>query len=367
MTQEKIREKLRAVPEPIKIWFGSEEIVSHVREINEQLGLKEEKESIVPRLLFRLELKDLEPQFFSGELAQELGISKEKALTITTEVKETLLRPIQKQLSEYGIDIFLLNEFNIPLPRMKRTAETVIPASLSSEPKVPSFAEFRRTLSETTSVPAPTPKTPTPVTASTVTSPFVLHEERGMAESAKKDQMKGFSLPFGLFKPKQSEASSVPRVTVEAPSSASTFAKASADKKEEAKTVHYSEYRSNLPSHAGGEFINLETFGVKTRISTNKEESTNITNGTSKSVAKTPVAQLPSYPVTSSPPTTPISSDGADRAGASNISIKKTVITPQTNAVTPLPTQTQPIPTKNENSPKVEGNMVDLRSTTNDV
>lgn len=346
--------RLDLLPESIRNFAFSLEIGGTLRSIAEAHHLNKERVDKILALSGAVLFGFVHRTDFAKEIGESVDLDAKIAQSIADEVGRKVFSRIQNELDEFYQPI--LTDEETPENR-KNTALTPD----SSNFKIPSFTEFHRTPSKTTLVPPPPPSAPTSVTTPAVTTPFVLHEERGMAENAKKDQMKGFSLPFGLFKPKQSEAPSTPRVTVEAPTDASAFAKASPDKKEEAKTVHYSEYRSNLPSHAGGEFINLETFGVKTRMSPNKEESTNITNGTSKSVAKTPVAQLPNYPVTSSPPTTPISSDGTNKADVSNISIKKPVIAPQTNTVAPLPTRTQSVPTKNENSPKVEGNTVDLR------
>lgn len=139
---------------------------------------------------------------------------------------------------------------------------------------------------------APHPSTPSPSKA-----PFVLHEERTFTADAKKESMKGFSLPFGLFKPKTGEAPQTPRATVEAP-----------------KTIHYSEYRSNVAPGSGGEFINLETFG------------------------KTSVAPLPPTPTQEKV------------SPAIPINIKKPEAPPPPKA-----------PNSPANTPKVEGNMVDLR------
>ncbi|GEM_PF-2992873 len=294
MTSKELREKLAEVPQVIREWFGSEEVVAHIRSLSNELGTPREKRGAIPRLLLRLEVGDLEPQFFSGELAQELGLTKERALAVASEIRKTILHPKKEALSDYGIDQFLLEEFNLPIPRMRR--ETVTPVAAPSS--APTFGSSTAIL-HPPSVPQEPSPPPSPTTTKSTVTPFVLHEEKPLTSEAKKEPMKGFSLPFGLFKPKAPE-STISRASVEAP-----------------KQVHYSEYRSGGAPGGGGEFINLETFG-KTSVAP-------------KSV--TP----PTPPPPSSSPATPLTIKKPDSAGLAKA------------------------PESGTGTPKIEKNTVDLR------
>jgi hypothetical protein len=184
-------------------------------------------------------------------------------------------------------------------------------------------------------IPHVTPRTSSSPSPTSSNAPFVLHEEKSFGTEIRKESMKGFSLPFGLFKSKQGEIAPTPRATVEAPS----FAKATAGKptKEEKRVVHYSEYRTNLAPGTGREFINLETFG-KTSVAPKAV------------VVPTPAPAVPS------PAKTPLTPSQTPylQTKETPLTIKKPESAP------PLPSA-DPSPSHAANSPKVEGNMVDLR------
>lgn len=245
---------------------------------------------------------------FAKELGENLKLDPKIAVSIAEETERKVFSRISKELDEFYQPTAGTEE---PQESMEARLTAPLP-----NPEDAFFIKIRNRLPATVGTPTTTTKDDASPSA-----PFVLHEEKSVGEGVKKDSMKGFSLPFGLFKQKQGELAPTPRATVEAPS----FAKATAGKptKEEEKVVHYSEYRTNLAPGAGGEFINLETFG------------------------KTPATPPVKTPITAPPTTTAPTSEAT-------LQIKKT-------QAAPLPARTQPVPTRNGNSPKVEGNTVDLR------
>ena len=85
-----------------------------VRTINQHFNIPQESETVLPKLLARLEVGDIEPDYFAGELADELKLDREKALGISAEVKRTVLGPLKKDFSDIGTDISLLDKFQIP-------------------------------------------------------------------------------------------------------------------------------------------------------------------------------------------------------------------------------------------------------------
>jgi len=85
-----------------------------VQAINQHFNIQEKDQTVLPILLARLEAKDLEPDYFAGELSEELKFERDKALGISAEIKRTVLGPIKKELSDIGVDISLLDKFQIP-------------------------------------------------------------------------------------------------------------------------------------------------------------------------------------------------------------------------------------------------------------
>lgn len=175
--------------------------------------------------------------------------------------------------------------------------------------------ERARTNAPSGAAPIPSFSAPSFAPSTPSNAPFVLREERPVAEEAKKEAFRGFSLPFGLFKSKISEPGPAPKASVETP-----------------KQVHYSEYRSNVGTGNGDEFINLETFG--------KIPKSNAPAAVPEIVpapAKPVVAPTASVPSTESP-----------------LTIKKI----ETSPLQPRPETDREGP----GVPKMEGNTLDLRS-----
>jgi hypothetical protein len=109
-----LRSKLNLIPLPIRSWFASEETSSMVQTINEHFKVQESDRTVIPKLLLRLEAKDLQPDYFAGELSGELKIDRDKALGISAEVQRVILGPVKKDFADIGIDISLLEKFQIP-------------------------------------------------------------------------------------------------------------------------------------------------------------------------------------------------------------------------------------------------------------
>ncbi len=114
MDTKTIYNKLSAVPKSIKQQFGSDDVVDIVDGMEKKFNLPNGSSGVVSKLLQRLEIKDIEPQYFAGELSLELKLDKNKALLITAYIDKTILSPIKKDLGVNGIDISLLGRFEIP-------------------------------------------------------------------------------------------------------------------------------------------------------------------------------------------------------------------------------------------------------------
>jgi hypothetical protein len=113
MDTQSIRTKLKNTPTVIRLWFASEEVAAMVGAIDQHFHISEDR-PVIALLLARLEARDLSPDYFAGELAEMLKLERDKALTIAAEVRRVILEPIKKELSDFGVDISLLNKFEIP-------------------------------------------------------------------------------------------------------------------------------------------------------------------------------------------------------------------------------------------------------------
>lgn len=95
-------EKLQTVPLPIRTWFWSDEMDQIVLELEEQFGLPED-ETVIPRLLFAIEVRDLELEKLPSELAKQLGIPAATASTLYGEIKRRVFEPLAREFVRFGI------------------------------------------------------------------------------------------------------------------------------------------------------------------------------------------------------------------------------------------------------------------------
>ncbi len=96
---------VRDVPQEIKSWFGSEKMVELITIIINVFAIEEKDESVIPKILFAIELKRLAPKDLEREIADKLKFDVEKRNRLVSEIRNTLLVPIKNQLLDFGIDI----------------------------------------------------------------------------------------------------------------------------------------------------------------------------------------------------------------------------------------------------------------------
>lgn len=98
-----------ALPPRIKEWLSSEQVIYLIQEINNRLGFNNEKIVIIPNLILRLAVKDLEALDFINELSHELGVSFQTAKSIAEDIEHKILKPIESDLRrDAGIDVKLI-------------------------------------------------------------------------------------------------------------------------------------------------------------------------------------------------------------------------------------------------------------------
>ena len=154
--------------------------MSAVATINQHFKIADKDQYVISKIIQRLQIKDLDAEYFAGEIASQLNIDKSNALAITAEIKRIILSPLRKELSDYGIDITLLDKFQMPLIKPKVLSEVRSPASVASTtstaastaPAAPAGPKIISETFEATATGAPKivaagmpPKAPTPPAA----------------------------------------------------------------------------------------------------------------------------------------------------------------------------------------------------------
>lgn len=199
-----IAEQFSALPESIRKWLSSEELVFIISDIETKLGLSDEKILIIPNLILRLVVQDLDPQNFINELAKELGVDFSVAKTITEDIEKSALRPIAAELRDkLGLEVKVIYYGKEGVE--KKTAPSIVSAPKAAPIPVPSAAGAipsalpktaepqAKPMSPLTFTPSPLPPAkpamPSPATATAAqpirkeelthesAAPFILHQE----------------------------------------------------------------------------------------------------------------------------------------------------------------------------------------------
>ena len=127
---------LQEVPQEIRDWFGSENTVEFLIDLNEKLGIDLDGDAarIIPHLLYRLETKDIDPLHFADQIAYWLQLPKEQADSVALEIKDKLLNPIREQLNKISTNISLID-----VTRAKPFADTLPQIHVNPRPSTPQY------------------------------------------------------------------------------------------------------------------------------------------------------------------------------------------------------------------------------------
>lgn len=106
---ERVIKNFSDLPENIREWLASTRLTYIVIDMNRRLGIREEREIIIPQLINDLVFGEVEPRRFINELSSRLNLSPSSAKIITKEIEEKILHPIEPGLKELGIDVGLLH------------------------------------------------------------------------------------------------------------------------------------------------------------------------------------------------------------------------------------------------------------------
>lgn len=200
-----VQDLLKDVPQDIKYWFGSEKIMYLISAINQKLRLEGENQRIIPRLLLRLEVRNLLPQNFVSELSKELNKPLDELKPIIEEIKKNILLPIDSELFKWGVDIRQISagygsggwgavsQSNKQTPQIGQSPslqsftspQTPIPMTkIEIIPSPPAITSIKPT-TPPQDIPKPQPQ---PITNQNSDAPFMLYqkqEQKPVAESIK--------------------------------------------------------------------------------------------------------------------------------------------------------------------------------------
>lgn len=181
----------QSLPENIRDWATSDSTMFSISEINARLGLKEEKKRVIPSLVLRLITQNLDPQDFINELSYELGTSFQTAKSISQDIENSILKPVENELrKDVGVDVKLIY-FGQPVARRPgakegsgfrvQGLETAVPTSEVQKqmPPIPPLP------------PQSTPPAAVPIQTFEFKGedPFILHQEGRIYPTAPSSEM----------------------------------------------------------------------------------------------------------------------------------------------------------------------------------
>ena len=95
MADEKLdKTNFEDLPQGIRDWDSSLSATYLILEINKRLGVQEEKEDVISRLIYKLLVKEIKPENFINELSKELEINFQTAKSISEDIISKVLNPI---------------------------------------------------------------------------------------------------------------------------------------------------------------------------------------------------------------------------------------------------------------------------------
>lgn len=181
MTPHYHEENFLEIPEPIRLWFGSEEATDAIGAILESFSIPPETRRIIPETIWKLETKQLPPETFTETLREELGTERERAIEIARALYDTLLFPLRSDLLAFGIAIEAVD-------RGEGGGATSPSATAPGEP----VAAPEKTTVKPTHTPAP--------------SPFILHREERVKSVSEERELPPTLPRRPLFRTERSSA-----------------------------------------------------------------------------------------------------------------------------------------------------------------
>lgn len=200
--QRSLRQRLDAVPLTIRTKMGLDETTEKVLAIKEKFHI-DPKDGVLARLILRLMIEDLVPQYFAWEIKEILHVDPDVAKKISEEVRDKVLEPARADFKKIAIDISMigvleeppkapaaiaLNVDNVPSPKT--------PLPTAPIPKVP---------------PVPMPPAPTgPIAPTATPAPFMMHQESSATPLVTSSDFK-LNIPKDMFRSTPTRPVEIPR------------------------------------------------------------------------------------------------------------------------------------------------------------
>lgn len=264
-TTQSLNIAFQSLPDKIKDWLASVDIVLRIEQILIRFNIGNlEQETIIPDLILRLCVQNLDPRDFIGTLSTQLKIDFETAKKITQDIERDILQVIEIELRrDVGVDIKSLYFGNAgaqtPRPINTSTPPRVqesqpLPIKPTEPPSGPNVSSWLKPKGQPfVSTPLPTTKPSTPQITPTQQKPpmpsagqkidlehfeikgepFILHQEPGINSSPEPQRASpGLSFKIQTSSPDAEKPISQKPVSV---------------KLETPRTVNYSDFRTPLP------------------------------------------------------------------------------------------------------------------------
>lgn len=199
--QRSLRQRLDAVPLPIRTKMGLDKTTEEVQAIKDKFHI-DPKEGIIARLILRLMIEDLAPQYFAWEIKEYLGVDPETAKKISEEVRDKVLKQAKEDFKKVAIDISLIGNLEEPPQPSAVPAPAKLDVGGSPVPTAP-----------IANIPMPkAPPIPTaPIAAAKITpAPFMMHQEASVSPLATGSDFK-LSVSKDIFKSAPARPMDVPR------------------------------------------------------------------------------------------------------------------------------------------------------------
>lgn len=243
-----------SLPQSIKDWVSSMQATYLIMDMNKRLGLKGDKASVIPSLVFRLITQSIDPLDFINELSYELNISFQVAKSITQDIETNLLKPIEAELKkDVGVDVKLIY-FAQPAERKQQILITTEIAEEIKTPVPPTAEPIKEEIQLTETA------EPQMAAEEIPTTPFIIHKEEIVKPiTSSSDKEKSF-LNLNIKNYFREKPASKP---------------VSVNLETEPRVVNYSEFKTPInklglekkPAAKKEDKVNLETF---TKIEGNK-------------------------------------------------------------------------------------------------
>jgi hypothetical protein len=257
------KQRLDAVPMPIRVKMGLEENLDAIRAIKNKFRVPADS-PIVAQLLLRLMIEDLPPQYFAWEIKSALSVSPETAKQIAAEIRIKVLEPLRDEFKKISIDISLVGNLEEPparpmataVPRPKEGGPMVLDVQPVPVPAVP-----KPTITPAVKA-APVPSGSPP--ALQKPAPFIMHQESAASPLATGTGFK-LNVPSNIFKSPEANRVSIPRppktaeleigksLAVPKPAAASAFR---TEPTAAPRVVHYTDLRTSVAPGFGAQQVN---------------------------------------------------------------------------------------------------------------